>query len=82
MTVTFTPRDAQGNIANMPPESPDTINIQGAGPAPGPTWMPAGGPWLTTGIAQNEGSDMVASITLADGIILSAPYTITAGATN
>ncbi|BFU36370.1 inverse autotransporter beta domain-containing protein [Enterobacter asburiae] len=82
MTVTFTPRDAQGNIANMPPDSPDTINIPGAGPAPTPAWMPAGGTWLMTGIAQNEGSDMVASITLADGIVLSAPYTITAGATN
>ncbi|AZV03696.1 invasin (plasmid) [Enterobacter sp. N18-03635] len=82
MTVTFTPRDAQGNIANMPPESPDTINIPGAGPAPNPAWMLAGGTWLMTGIAQNEGSDMVASIFVADGLVLSAPYTITAGATN
>ncbi|BBJ60972.1 hypothetical protein EAS17NKHM_p10800 (plasmid) [Enterobacter asburiae] len=80
MTVTFTPRDAQDNPADVAAAVADTIAVPGATPAQGSTWTQAGGVWTRTFTATTPGTGLTASITLGSGTLTSAAYTITAGA--
>ncbi|UAN38800.1 inverse autotransporter beta domain-containing protein [Enterobacter asburiae] len=80
MTVTFTPRDAQDNPATITAETADTITVAGAAPAAGSAWTQADGVWTRTFTATTADTGLTAGITLGDGSITSAAYTITAGA--
>nr|AQZ19896.1 hypothetical protein [Enterobacter asburiae] len=80
MTVTFTPRDAQDNPATITAEAADTITVAGAAPAQGSAWTQAGGVWTRTFTATTAGTGLTAGVTLGDGTVTSAPYSVTAGA--
>ncbi|BEK76602.1 inverse autotransporter adhesin FdeC (plasmid) [Enterobacter asburiae] len=80
MTVTFTPRDAQDNPADVAAAVADTIAVPGATPAQGSTWTQAGGVWTRTFTATTPGTGITAFLFLDSGMVISAPYTIKAGA--
>ncbi|MDO2456169.1 hypothetical protein, partial [Enterobacter asburiae] len=76
----FTPRDAQDNPATITAEAADTITVAGAAPAAGSAWTQADGVWTRTFTATTADTGLTASVTLGDGTVTSAAYTITAGA--
>ncbi|MDO2456352.1 hypothetical protein Q2V44_22830, partial [Enterobacter asburiae] len=80
MTVTFIPRNNSNGPATITAEAVDTIIVAGAAPAAGSAWTQAGGFWTRTFTATTADTGLTASVTLGDGTVTSAAYTITAGA--
>nr|AQZ19774.1 hypothetical protein [Enterobacter asburiae] len=82
MTVIFTPRDAQGNPQNVALGLVENIIVTGAVPEEGSVWRTFGNSWTRNFTATTVGSGMTAILFLDSGMVMSAPYSITAGATN